>query len=112
MAHGAIQALSEQKLIEKVFVPGADSDLASVKDVASSRQQLEILKDIAPLAQKSAQVAFKLAKGEKVTGDSFVDNGKAKIPTINTPVYAITRENIDARIVRTGFHSHRSIFGN
>jgi D-xylose transport system substrate-binding protein len=114
MAHGAIQALAEQKLIGKVFVAGADADLASIKDVVAEpqRQQFEVLKDIAPLAQKSADVAFKLAQGLKVEGDSTVDNGKNKVPTINTPVYGITKENVDERIIKTGFHTHQAVFGN
>lgn len=110
MAHGAIQALNDQNLIGKVFVAGADADLASIKDVVASRQQLEVLKDIAPLAERSAEVAYKLAKGQKVTGDSFVDNGKIKVPTINTPVYAITKDNVEDKIIKTGFHKRDAVY--
>jgi len=111
MAHGAIQALAEQKIVGKVFVAGADADLASIKDVIAGRQQFEVLKDIRPLAERSAEVAYKLAMGQQVQPDAAVDNGKKKVPSINTPVYAITKDNVEERIFKTGFHSRQAVLG-
>ncbi len=112
MAHGAIQALAEQKLIGKVFVAGADADLASIKDIVAGKQQLEILKDIAPLAKRSAEIAYQLALGKSVKSDALVDNGKLKVPTANTPVYAIDKDNIQTRIFDSGFHERKAVYGN
>jgi D-xylose transport system substrate-binding protein len=111
MAHGAVQALSEQGLTGKVFVAGADADLAAIKDIVAGKQQFEVLKDIAPLAQTAAQVAYKLAKGEKVAGKQNVSNGTGSIPSLATPVYAITKDNLEERIFRTGFHPKSVVLG-
>lgn len=111
MAHGAIQALSEQKLTGKVFVAGADADLASIKDIVAGKQQLEILKEIEPLAKTSAQVAFQLAKGEKVTPKLVVEANGFKIPSIATPVYAVNKDNLEEQIIKKGFHSREAVFG-
>ncbi|HEX4926061.1 MAG TPA: substrate-binding domain-containing protein, partial [Bdellovibrionales bacterium] len=105
MAQGAVQALSEQKLAGKVFVAGADADLSAIKNIVAGRQHFEVLKDIEPLARTAAQVAFKLAKGEKPKPDTTVTSGKFTIPTMTTPVYPITKSNLEQRIFATGFHS-------
>ncbi len=110
MAHGAVQALHEQGLTGKVFVAGADADLASIKDLVKGRQQLEILKDIKPLAQTSARIAYSLATGKKELGDQTVASGNYKIPSIATPVYSITKENLEEKIFSTGFHSKEAVY--
>lgn len=110
MANAAVQALSEQKLTGKVFVAGADADLSAIKNIVNGRQQLDILKDIAPLAKTSAQVAFQLAKNEKPKADSVAKSGRFEIPTINTPVYAIDKNNLEERIFKTGFHKKSDVY--
>ncbi len=111
MAQGAVQALQEQGLTGKVFVAGADADLAAIKNIVAGKQQFEVLKDIAPLAKTSADVAFQLAKGEKPVPTQIVDSGKFKVPTIATPVYAIDKSNLDERIYKTGFHTKAEVMG-
>ena len=116
MAHGAVQALAEQGLAGKVFVAGADADLAAIKDIVAGRQQFEVLKDIAPLAQKAAEAAYHLAQKKTLDPKSqisyYTENGNYKVPTIATPVYAIQRDNLEERIFKTGFHSKDSVYGS
>lgn len=111
MAHGAIQALIPQGLAGKVFVAGADADLAAIKDIVAGKQQFEVLKDIEPLARTSARVAFDLAQGKKVAHKQLIDNGGYQVPTIATPVYAIRKENLDEKIIKTGFHTQEAVYG-
>lgn len=109
MAQGAVQALAEQGLAGKVFVAGADADLVSIKNIMAGKQQFEVLKDIAPLAQTSAQVAFDLATGKKPKATGNTKNGKYEVPTAATPVYAIEKSNVEERIFKTGFHPKKSV---
>lgn len=111
MAQGAVQAVAEQGLSGKIFIAGADADLTSIKNIVAGRQQFEVLKDIAPLAQTSAQVAFQLAKGEKPKPTMTVQSGKFSVPAAATPVYPITKDNLDERIYKTGFHSKEAVTG-
>ncbi len=111
MARGAVQALNEQGLTGKVFVAGADADLAAIKDIVAGKQQFEVLKDIAPLAQMAAKVAFQLAQGQKPTSTETVTSGSFKVPTAATAVYGITKDNLEERIYKTGFHSKVDVMG-
>lgn len=111
MAQGAVQAVAEQGLTGKVFIAGADADLASIKNIVAGKQQFEVLKDFEPLARTSAEVAFKLAKGEKPKPDQSTANGKFQVPTIATPVYAIDKSNLEERVFKTGFHTKAAVMG-
>ncbi|MGZ3689718.1 MAG: substrate-binding domain-containing protein, partial [Bdellovibrionota bacterium] len=111
MAHGALQAVEEQKLTGKVFVAGADADLASIRDVVSGKQQFEVFISINDMARRAAEAAMALAQKQEFKFDSLVDNGLAKIKTINTPVFPVDKSQVEARIINTGFHSREAIFG-
>jgi D-xylose transport system substrate-binding protein len=111
MAQGAVQALSEQGLAGKVFVAGADADLAAIKNIVAGKQQFEVLKEIEPLAKTSAQVAYQLATGIKPTPTETIKSGTYSVGTIATPVYGITQANLEEKIFKTGFHSKKSVMG-
>jgi D-xylose transport system substrate-binding protein len=112
MAHGAIQALQEQKLTGKVFVAGADADLTAVRDIVTGKQQFEVFISITDMAERAARAAHALATGQTPPYDTLVDNGSGKIKTTNTPVFAVNKKNIDKQIISTGFHSHKAVYGN
>lgn len=109
MANGAVQAISAQKLTGKVFVAGADADLASVKNIVAGKQNFEVFKDFEALARASARIAGELAKGQKPQSDRIVQSGQFKVPTLDTPVYPITKDNLEERIFKTGFHPRSAV---
>lgn len=112
MANAAVQAVQEQKLDQKIFIAGADADLAAVKNIVAGKQQMDVLKDIEPLARSAAQVAFQLAKSEVPHYKSTTKSGGFDIPTIATPVYPVNSGNLEERIFRTGFHARSSVYGH
>lgn len=113
MAHGAVQAVVEQKLTGKVFIAGSDADLSAIKDIVNGKQQFEVLKDIRPLAEAAAEAAVALAKNQPVIADSTVDNQSGTpIKVINTPVFPITVENLEEKIFQSGFHDRNAVFGD
>jgi len=111
MAHGAVQALEEQKLTGKVFVAGADADLSTIQNIAQGKQQFEVYISISDMARRAAETAMALAEKKPFTSDSLVDNGVMKIKTINTPVFPVDKSMIDSRIIQTGFHSRDAVYG-
>lgn len=110
MAKGAVQALAEQGLAGKVFVAGADADLAAIRDIVNGRQQFEVLKDISALAKRAAQVAYDLTQGKKPTDATIIKSGKFNVSMVATPVYPIDKSNIDEKIIKAGFHPRDSIY--
>lgn len=98
MARGAVQALAAAGLGGKgIFVGGADADAANASWVCEGKQTVEVLKDIQPLAEKAAEVAAALGKGEKVPS------------VVAVPVHLVTKDNAKKLLVDSGFHAATAV---
>lgn len=111
-AGGAIQALEAQDLAGKVAISGQDADLAGVQRIAEGLQTMTVYKPIKAIAEKSAEVAVQLAKGEKPEADSTVNNGKLDVPFIKLDPIKVGKENIVDTVIKDGFHSYDDIYKN
>lgn len=111
MALGAIQAIEEQKLGGKIFVAGADADLAAVKDILRGRQSMTVLKGIKPLAEAAVTASLAIAKKQPLNPDSVKNNGFKDVAVINTPVFKVVKDNIQSQVIDSGFHTSESVFG-
>lgn len=111
-AGGAIQALEAQSLAGKVAISGQDADLAGVQRIAEGLQTMTVYKPIKAIAEKSAEVAVQLAKGEKPEADSTVNNGKLDVPFIKLDPIKVGKENIVDTVIKDGFHSYDDVYKN
>ncbi len=113
MAQGAVRALTDQMMDGKIFLAGADADLASIRHLVSGKQSLEILIPIQEMAENAARVAVALARNEPFKFQNEVQNGSASgIKAVETPAYAVTQANLDEKIFKSGFHSREAVYGN
>ncbi len=109
-AGGAIQALTEQGLNGQVPVAGQDAELAGVQRVAKGTQTMTVYKSIDLLANRAAELAIKLAKGERIDVNRTVNNGKIEVPSILLNPIAVVESNISKTIIKDGFHSREDIY--
>jgi D-xylose transport system substrate-binding protein len=109
MAGGAIQALREHNLAGKVAVSGQDADLAALVCIAQDTQTMTVYKPIIREAEKAAEEAVRLGKGEKTHADGTISNGKVKVPTIMLKPVVVTKDNINTTVVKDGFQTLKSI---
>ena len=104
MARGAVQAVAEAGF-DDVFIAGADADAANVNFVCEGKQSVEVLKDIAPLAQTAAEIAAALAKGEEIPVSTTIDLGGGEVPVAAVRVALVTPDTVKSLIVDSGFLS-------
>ena len=102
-AGGAIQALQERKLAGSVLVSGQDADLAAIVRVLLGTQTMTVYKPIAREAQRAAEEAVKLAKGEPIETTRSLDNGAKKIPAILLDSIVVTKDNVKQTVIKDGF---------
>lgn len=111
-AGGVIQALTSQGMAGKIPVSGQDAELAAAQRIVEGTQTMTVYKPIKSLAEKAAELAVKLAKGEDVGADKVVNNGKIDVPSILLDPVAVDKSNIDATVIADGFHSKEDVYKN
>lgn len=112
MATSAIRALSERRLAGKTAVVGQDADLEACQHVVENTQVMTVYKPVEKLAERAAQVAVALAKGEDMGETTSIYDGTYDVESIVLEPIAVTKENIDEAIIDSGFHLREEVYLN
>ncbi len=112
LADGIIEALSEHRLAGKTVVVGQDADLAACQRVVEGTQLMTVYKPIDQLTDAAAELAIKLANGESLGLENTIYDGKYNIPYFMLRPVAVDKNNIDATIIKDGFHMKNEVYRN
>ncbi|MEK7722721.1 MAG: D-xylose ABC transporter substrate-binding protein [Acidobacteriota bacterium] len=111
-AGGAIQPLIRQNLAGKIFVSGQDADLAGLQRIVQGTQTMTVYKPVSKLAVRSAEAAVALAKKEKIETNGKINNGKIDVPSILLEPISVDKNNLDATVIKDGFHKREDVYKN
>jgi len=90
-AGGAIAAMKAAGIDPKTRpITGQDAEVAAVQRILSGEQYMTVYKAIQPEAEKTAELACGLFKGEKPAADSKVNNGTIDVPSVLLTPIAVT----------------------
>jgi D-xylose transport system substrate-binding protein len=109
-AGGAISALEAAGLAGKVLVTGQDAQKDAVQRIVKGSQTMTVYKPIQTLAFGAVDAAIKLARKEPLSTTDKVNNGKIDVPAILIPPIAVDRSNLDATIIKDGYHKRDEIY--
>lgn len=104
MARGAVQAVAAAGK-KGIFIAGSDADAANINYLCQGAQAVEILKEIKPLAEKAAEVAAALARGQAPQAEDRLGG----VPVIRVPVHLVTPDKIKALVIDSGFHPQSAL---
>ena len=110
-AGGAISALEAAGLAGKVLVTGQDAQKDAIQRIVRGTQTMTIYKPIQPLAYGAVEAAIKLARKEAVTAPDKINNGKIDVPSILHQPMAVDKANVDATVIKDGYHKREEIYG-
>lgn len=91
-------------------ISGQDADLAAIKRIVEGTQTMTVYKPITLLADKAAEISVSLAKEEKIQPNAELNNGLKNVPSYLLEPIVVDKNNIEATIIKDGFHSKDSIY--
>lgn len=110
-AGGAIAALEAAGLAGKVLVTGQDAQKDAVQRIVRGTQAMTIYKPIQDLAFTAVDAAVKLARKQKPQTTQTVDNGSKQVRSILLKPVLVDKSNVDATVIKDGYHSHADVYG-
>ncbi|KAB2342421.1 sugar ABC transporter substrate-binding protein [Actinomadura rudentiformis] len=104
MAGGAIAAMKRAGYKSLPPITGQDAELAAVQRILTGEQNMTVYLNIRAQAERSADLAVALARGEKPAAPQKVNNGTADIPAFLLAPTAVTKDKIKDTIIKDGFY--------
>ncbi|MEO6827057.1 MAG: sugar ABC transporter substrate-binding protein [Microbacteriaceae bacterium] len=105
-AGGAIAALKAAAVSPLPPVTGQDAELAGIQRILAGDQYMTVYKALKPEAEKAAELAVDLAKGNTPKGDVTVKTaGGASIQSFLLTPVAVQLDNIESTVIKDGFYT-------
>jgi D-xylose transport system substrate-binding protein len=110
-AGGAIQALAAQKLAGRVYIGGLDAEITAAQRIVAGTQSMTVFKDQRQLSRAAIDVAVAMATKQKIPAiTGKVNNGKIDVPAILLTPVAVTKENLDAQLIQSGYLKKEDVY--
>jgi len=106
-------ALSVTRLAGERPIVGQDADLEACQRIVEGTQLMTVYKPVEKLARQAAVCAVKLARGEMLGEEAgMIESGGYQVPYVRLEPIAVTKENMNAVIIESGFHRKDDVYRN
>lgn len=119
LAGQAIKALTEHKLAGEIPVVAQDAELSACQRIVEGTQTMTVFKPVEQEARMAAEYAVAMAEGRPVTGEgadpgapAVIYDGVQDVPYVPLEPIAVTVDNIDDEIIKSGFHQREDVYLN
>lgn len=93
------------------YITGQDAEIASVQYVIDGLQSMTVFKDTRTLAQDAMDMAIAILEGNAPETDAAYNNGVIDVPSKQTPVVVVTRENVKEVLIDSGYYAASQFTG-
>lgn len=112
LAGQVIRTLAEKRMAGDICVVAQDADLEACQRIVEGTQYMTVYKPVEKLAVQAAVAAVELAQGKQIETEDFIDDGVYQVPYIKLDPIAVTAENMDDTIIKSGFHLPEDVYLN
>ena len=104
-------AFAADSAITSYIVTGQDSEQASVQYIIDGKQSMTVFKDTRTLAADSVNMAVDILGGKTPTTDATYDNDKIEVPSKQTSIVVVTKDNVKSALVDSGYYEASAFTG-
>jgi D-xylose transport system substrate-binding protein len=109
MAGGAIAAMKRAGYKTLPPITGQDAEVGAVQRIITGEQYMTIYLNIRAQAEKSAELAVAMGRGQQPPAPTKVNNGTADIPSFLLDPTPVTKDKIESTIIKDGFYKPAQI---
>lgn len=104
-------AFAADTAITSYIVTGQDSEQASVQYIIDGKQSMTVFKDTRTLAADSVNMAVDILGGKTPTTDATYNNDKIDVPSKQTSIVVVTKDNVKSALVDSGYYEASAFSG-
>lgn len=101
----------KDKAVKKYYITGQDADRASIQYIIDGKQSMTVLKDTRVLVADAIAAAITFAKGQTPAMTKTYNNGKIEVPAKPSEVTTVTKDNVKATIIDSGYYDAKLFTG-
>lgn len=102
-ARAIADAFAADKAVTKYYITGQDAEIASIQYIIDGKQSMTVLKDVRILVKDAIAAAVAYLKGSAPPKTTTYNNGKIEVPAKPTVITTVTKENVKATIIDSGY---------
>ena len=110
-ARSIADAFAADKDVTKYFVTGQDAEKASVQYIIDGKQSMTVLKDVRTLAADAVAAAQAFLAGGTPEKTNTYNNGKVDVPAKPSPIVTVTKDNVKAALIDSGYYQASDFTG-
>ncbi|HNX32165.1 MAG TPA: sugar ABC transporter substrate-binding protein [Holophaga sp.] len=103
-ARAIADVFAVDKDVKKYYITGQDAEKASIQYIIDGKQSMTVLKDVRTLVNDAIAAAVAYMKGNAPSKTTTYNNGKIAVPAKPTAIVTVTKENVKAAIVDSGYY--------
>lgn len=93
------------------FITGQDAELASIQYIIDGKQSMTVFKDTRTLAADAMNMAVEVIEGKTPATDSTYNNLVEDVPSKQTPVVVVTKDNVKEALIDSGYYEASEFTG-
>lgn len=110
-ARSIADVFSTDNDVTSYVVTGQDAEVASVQYIIDGLQSMTVFKDTSILAADSVAMAVSILNGEAPDTDTTYDNEVIEVPSKQTDVTVVTKDNVQSVLIDSGYYDASEFTG-
>lgn len=110
-ARSIADVFASDTAITSFVVSGQDAEKASIQYIIDGKQSMTVFKDVRNLVKDSISMAVSILDGKKPETTGVNNNGKLDVPTKQTDVQVVDKDNVKAALIDSGYYEASEFTG-